>query len=139
MAGGRSSEPAVTRGQRPGNRPETPASYPPGMSYRARVQVELPDRPGALAAVAAEIARLGGNVVAIDVQQVADGRVCDDLLLDLPDEVGGVDVAGALQASGVAVLVSFRPGDGTVDPVLRTMRWACAMASGGFATDELAR
>ena len=40
------------------------------VTYRARLRVELPDRPGALSRVAGIIGECGGNVVSVDVQEV---------------------------------------------------------------------
>src|SRR3954454_10137544 len=53
----------TARRYRPGNPAETPAPYVQRMSFRARLRVELPDRPGALAKVAAVIGEHGGNLI----------------------------------------------------------------------------
>lgn len=122
------------------------AAYGPTMTYRARVRIEMEDRPGSLAGVAEAIAGRGGNVVAIDVQEVDDHHVCDELVVDLPDAVGEAELAAALVGVGAsttrpgASLLSLRPGDGKVDPVIRSLRWACAVIGGGSAAeDELTR
>jgi hypothetical protein len=75
------------------------ALYPePVPNYLIRVQ--LPDRPGALGAVASRIGSVGGDVVAIDILQRDNGVVVDELgvglagdhLLDLlRDEILEVD------------------------------------------------
>lgn len=39
----------------------------------------VPDRPGALAALAGAIARAGGDIEAVDVVEAGDGRALDDL------------------------------------------------------------
>jgi predicted amino acid-binding ACT domain protein len=111
------------------------------MSFRARLRVELPDRPGALAKVAAVIAEHGGNLIGIDVQEVEQDIAIDELVVDVPD---GVDLDGLRQAlveSGAGVLVSHQAGAQRTDPVLRSLRWACAMVAAGphAADDELAR
>ena len=111
------------------------------MSFRARLRIELPDRPGALAKVAAVIAEHGGNLVGIDVQEVEKDSAVDELVVDVPD---GVDLAAmrtALLESGAGVLVSHQSGAQQVDPVLRSLRWACAMVAAGpsGADDELTR
>ena len=41
----------------------------------------LPDRPGALAALAGAIAEAGGDIQAVDVVEHADGRALDDLVV----------------------------------------------------------
>lgn len=68
------------------------------------VRVWLPDRPGALGAVATRVGALRGDVVGIDIIDRGAGRAVDDLVVDLPDgdlielllseigEVEGVDV-----------------------------------------------
>lgn len=50
------------------------------------VRVWLPDRPGALGAVASRIGAVRGDVVGIDILERGGGRVIDELAVDLPDE-----------------------------------------------------
>jgi hypothetical protein len=68
------------------------------------VRVWLPDRPGALGAVASRIGAVRGDVIAIDVLERGGGRAVDELTVSLADpalvdllvaeigEVDGVDV-----------------------------------------------
>ncbi|MGH9280213.1 MAG: hypothetical protein ACRD12_19195 [Acidimicrobiales bacterium] len=68
------------------------------------VRVWLPDRPGALGAVASRIGAVRGDVVGIDILERGAGRAIDELVVQLPDaslvgllvaeigEVDGVDV-----------------------------------------------
>ena len=68
------------------------------------VRLWLPDRPGALGAVASRIGAVRGDVVGIDILERGAGRVIDELVVELPDahlvstlvaeigEVDGVDV-----------------------------------------------
>jgi hypothetical protein len=68
------------------------------------VRVWLPDRPGALGAVASRIGAVRGDVVGIDILERGAGRAIDELAVELPDpellpllvseigEVDGVDV-----------------------------------------------
>src|SRR3954451_5483744 len=111
------------------------------MSFRARLRVELPDRPGALAKVAAVIAAHGGNLIGIDVQEVEAESAIDELVVDVPDGVDLTALRDALLESGAGVLVSHQAGAQQVDPVLRSLRWACAMVAAGpsGADDELTR
>jgi hypothetical protein len=76
------------------------------------IRVQLPDRPGALGAVASRIGSVGGDVVSIEILQRDDGIVVDELgvglggdhLIDLlRDEI--------LEVDGV-VIESVRPVDG---------------------------
>jgi hypothetical protein len=78
------------------------------------IRVKLPDRPGALGAVASRIGSVGGDVVSIDILQRANGVVVDELgvglagdnLIDLlRDEI--------LEVDGVSI-ESVRPVDGAV-------------------------
>jgi hypothetical protein len=48
--------------------------------------VWLPDRPGALGAVASRVGAVGGDVVGIDILERGGGRAIDELVIDLPDE-----------------------------------------------------
>ena len=111
------------------------------MSFRARLRVELPDRPGALAKVASVIAAHGGNLVGIDVQEVEDDSAIDELVVDVPDDVDLTAFRTALLESGAGVLVSHQSGAEQIDPVLKSLRWACAMVAAGpaGADDELTR
>ncbi len=73
------------------------------------IRVQLPDRPGALGAVASRIGSVGGDVVSIDILQRDDGAVVDEL---------GVGLAGQhlvdlvrdeiLEVDGVSI-ESIRP------------------------------
>jgi hypothetical protein len=68
------------------------------------VRVWLPDRPGALGAVASRIGAVRGDVIAVDVLERGGGRAVDEITVELADdalvdllvaeigEVDGVDV-----------------------------------------------
>jgi hypothetical protein len=68
------------------------------------VRVWLPDRPGALGAVASRVGAVRGDVVGIEILERGAGRAIDELVVELPDasllgllvnevgEVDGVDV-----------------------------------------------
>lgn len=68
------------------------------------VRLWVPDRPGALGAVASRIGSVRGDLVGIDILERGGGRAIDELVVDLPDadlvplltteiaEVDGVDV-----------------------------------------------
>lgn len=71
------------------------------------LRVWLPDRPGALGAVASRIGAVRGDLVGIDILERGGGRVIDELVVELPGEellpllvseiaqVDGVDVEDA--------------------------------------------
>ncbi|GAC1599046.1 MAG: amino acid-binding protein [Acidimicrobiales bacterium] len=107
------------------------------MSYRVRARIEFPDVPGGLAAVATVLARVGADVLSVDVHPIRDGRVCDELVLDLPDHLRHVDIATSLAAAGAGSLVGFWPGDRAVDPYLLALRSAGGIVGvGGSAAEE---
>ncbi|HET9070588.1 MAG TPA: hypothetical protein VFN60_01640 [Acidimicrobiales bacterium] len=68
------------------------------------VRLWMPDRPGALGAVASRIGAVRGDLVGIDILERGGGRAIDELVVELPDaalvplltseigEVDGVDV-----------------------------------------------
>lgn len=76
------------------------------------LRVWLPDRPGALGAVASRIGSVRGDVIGIDILEQGGGRVIDELVVRLPDEslvplllnevgnVDGVSVEDIRPASG---------------------------------------
>lgn len=49
------------------------------------VRIELPDRPGALGAVASRIGAVRGDVVSIEIIRRQDGRAVDEFVVDLAD------------------------------------------------------
>jgi len=107
------------------------------MRYRVRLRIALLDRPGALGRVGTVVGDLGGNVLAIDVQEVDGASVVDELLVDLPEHVLPDDVAGALVAAGAGSLLSAKAGADVPDQVVRALRWACALTSAGpYGADE---
>lgn len=50
------------------------------------VRLWLPDRPGALGAVASRIGAVRGDLVAIDILERGAGRAIDELVVELPEE-----------------------------------------------------
>ncbi len=55
------------------------------------MRIWLPDAPGVLGAVAAEIGAVKGNVVGLEVLEREAGVAIDELVVELPDEPGAVD------------------------------------------------
>jgi hypothetical protein len=56
-----------------------------------RMRIWLPDAPGVLGAVAAEIGAVKGNVVGLEVLEREAGVAIDEWVVELPDETGAVD------------------------------------------------
>ena len=79
------------------------------------VRVWVPDRPGALGAVASRIGAVRGDLIGIDILERGAGRAIDELVVELPqanlldlmisevNEVDGVDVEDVRQVPGAPV------------------------------------
>lgn len=57
----------------------------------ARMRIWLPDAPGVLGAVAAEIGAVNGNVIALEVLEREAGVAIDEFVVEIPDVAGAVD------------------------------------------------
>jgi hypothetical protein len=70
-----------------------------------RMRIWLPDAPGVLGAVAAEIGAVHGNVVGLEVLEREAGVAIDEMVVELPDEPGAVDAAcrGVRNVTGAGV------------------------------------
>jgi hypothetical protein len=75
----------------------------------------VPDRPGALAALAATIASAGGDILAVDVVEHSGGEALDDLVVALPGRDVRRLLAGIEHVDGVRVVHAGpsrgQPGD----------------------------
>jgi hypothetical protein len=94
------------------------------------VRVWLPDRPGALGAVASRIGAVRGDVVGIEILERGGGRAVDDLVVQLPDE-GLVEllVTEMTQVDGVDV-EDVRPlADALHDPRLDALESAAQLVA----------
>ena len=69
------------------------------------MRIWLPDAPGVLGAVAAEIGEAEGNVVGLEVLEREAGVAIDELVVELPDEPGAVEAVcrGVRRVTGVGV------------------------------------
>jgi hypothetical protein len=56
-----------------------------------RMRIWLPDAPGVLGAVAAEIGAVQGNVIGLEVLEREAGVAIDEIVVELPDVPGAVD------------------------------------------------
>jgi hypothetical protein len=84
------------------------------VSYLLRIV--LPDRPGALGAVATALGRVGADIVSLDVIERGPGTATDDLVVELPpDRLADSLVSAAVSVAGVQV-ESIRPYAGQIDP-----------------------
>jgi hypothetical protein len=84
------------------------------MSYLLRVV--LPDRPGALGAVASALGTAGADILSVDVIERSPGSAVDDFVVELaPDKLADSLVTAAATVPGVQV-ESIRPYAGHLDP-----------------------
>ncbi len=84
------------------------------MSYLLRLV--LPDRPGALGAVATALGQVGADILSVDVIERSPGYAIDDLVVELPvDKLADSLVSAASTVDGVRV-ESIRPYAGQIDP-----------------------
>jgi hypothetical protein len=56
-----------------------------------RLRIWLPDDPGVLGAVAAEIGEAKGNVVGLEVLEREAGVAIDEMVVELPDDTAAID------------------------------------------------
>lgn len=64
-----------------------------------RLRLTLDDRPGALEAVAHELAQLRANILGLHIHTLSDG-VCDELIISSPNVLDADDIATAALAGG---------------------------------------
>ena len=84
------------------------------MSHLLRLM--LPDRPGALGAVATALGTAGADILSVDVIERASGHAIDDIVVELPPgRLADSLVSAASSVKGVRV-ESIRPYAGTIDP-----------------------
>jgi hypothetical protein len=111
----------------------TAATFPvqPAVMALFRLRVELPDRPGALAHVAARIAESGASVVSLEIHELAGNKARDEIVVDGPSGWSVDVLAAALTSSGVATVLAAGPASELVDPVVDALEWAIARAEAG--------
>ncbi|MBE7188582.1 hypothetical protein [Jatrophihabitans endophyticus] len=86
------------------------------MSFLLRVV--LPDRPGALGAVATALGTVGADILSVDIVERTPGGGCvtDDFVIELPaDRLADSLITAAATVEGVRV-ESIRPYAGQIDP-----------------------
>jgi hypothetical protein len=80
------------------------------------LRVVLPDRPGALGAVATALGSVGADILSIDVIERSPGHAIDDIVVQLPpDRLADSLITAAATVEGVRV-ESIRPYHGQIDP-----------------------
>ena len=106
------------------------------MAHAYVLRVWIPDRPGALGALASRIGAVGGDVVGIDILERGAGRAIDEISVELPDpSLTELLLAEIREVDGIDV-ESIRPTTRSVhDPRLDALETA-AMLVGARTTDD---
>lgn len=98
----------------------------------------LPDRPGALGAVASRVGAVGGDVIGIEILERGANRAIDELVVELPDGSadGLVDllVAEVMQVDGVDVEDIQPIADSLRDPLLDALETAAILVGASTPT-----
>lgn len=101
------------------------------------VRVWLPDRPGALGAVASRVGAVRGDVIGIDILEVGDGVAVDELLVQLPQgSLVDLLVSEVQEVDGVVVEDVKPVGETSRDPRLDALETA-AILCGADSVDDL--
>lgn len=101
------------------------------------LRVWLPDRPGALGAVASRIGAVKGDVVGIEILEIGEGQAVDELVVRLPDAtLVDLLVAEVRQVDGVQVEEVRAVGPEGHDPRRATLE-AAALLVEAATRDEL--
>ena len=93
------------------------------MSLVVRLRIELADRPGSLADVAAVIGAQGGNILSIDAFDAPDGRAVDEITVEVPDDLDLAVLRSQIAAAADAHVLSHQRAL-VVDPIVRVLRRA---------------
>jgi hypothetical protein len=104
------------------------------------MRIWLPDAPGVLGAVAAEIGAADGNVVGLEVLEREAGVAIDEMVVELPDEPGAADAVcrGVRNVAGVGVEeVVELPGVGEAPDREDTVLAAVAAILGAATPDTV--
>lgn len=89
------------------------------------VRTWIPDRPGALGAVASRIGAVRGDLVGIDILERGGGRAIDELVVDLPaEDLVSLLIAEISEVDGVDVEDVRPAGPLPVDPRLDALETA---------------
>lgn len=95
------------------------------MTEFARLRIELPDHPGALAAASRVLAVHGLNVVEVSIHEVEGARAVDEIVVQAHRPLSHAELSPALAAAG-AELLSIGPCDLRGDPTVTALTWVVA-------------
>src|ERR1700678_4207839 len=94
------------------------------------VRVWLPDRPGALGAVASRIGAVRGDLVGIDILERGAGRAIDELVVELADgSLLDLLISEVSQVDGVDVEDVRRAPEAATDPRLDALETAASLVA----------
>lgn len=103
------------------------------------LRVWLPDRPGALGAVASRIGAVKGDVVGIEILETGEGQAVDELVVQLPDAtLVDLLVAEVRQVDGVQVEEVRSIGPEGHDPRRATLETAAKLVEASNRAELLA-
>ena len=102
------------------------------------MRIELADTPGSLAGVADTIARCGGNITAIDLQDGSASSAVDEITVQFADDVDLNEIRESIGAGGVARVVSYQTAK-PVDLVVRVLHRLTALLEQSDDPDEALR
>lgn len=95
------------------------------MMVFSRLRIELPDHPGALAAVSRVLAAQGLNVVEVSIHEVEGPRAVDEIVVHASATPRSTVLSAALASAG-AELLSVAPCDMRGDPTVTALTWITA-------------
>ena len=98
---------------------------------RHELWVELADRPGNLAAVAADLAACGANILHLDVHSAGEATVVDRLVVQVPDERSHELAEAAARCGATLIDLAEADADALVDDVVLALDVAGVLLAGG--------
>jgi hypothetical protein len=102
------------------------------------VRVWIPDRPGALGAVASRIGAVRGDVVGIDILERGADRAIDELTVELPDDNLVELLLNEIKAVDGVAVEDIRPAhNGVRDPRLDALETAATLVEATSVDDLL--
>ena len=103
------------------------------------VRVWIPDRPGALGAVASRIGAVRGEIVGIDILERGADRAIDELAVELPDDSLVELLVNEIKAVDGVAVEDIRPArDGVRDARLDALETAATLVASKRLDDLLA-
>lgn len=101
------------------------------------LRCELPDRPGALAAVAGAVADAGGDIQAVDVVEVSEGHALDDVFVVVGPPGGLPALVEGLESLDEVEVVHIGPSRGhPADAVTRLAMGMEAVSNGAMDVEH---